>query len=191
MAICNFSLYIWHHLYGRNTRNISFKLSLQPKSYVLHMQIRRRIKQVPLAFYKATPTSLFSDSEFTGWTFGPTENGNNKAGEVNPIGEDLHKSAKKQRTDSSWFKGKYFRSLACQHDWKIIVFCCFVCCLLLNRSFVLPLEACMFNTALNGPTWAHLWLVHPTRSLLPTRSNFWLTFDLYSPLDEISKESNM
>lgn len=65
------------------------------------MQIRRRIKQVPLAFYKATPTSLFSESEFTGWTFGPTENGNNKAGEVNPTEEDHHKSAKKQRTDSS------------------------------------------------------------------------------------------
>eukprot|EP00268_Persea_americana_P006933 TRINITY_DN1250_c0_g1_i2.p1 TRINITY_DN1250_c0_g1~~TRINITY_DN1250_c0_g1_i2.p1 ORF type:complete len:344 (-),score=67.61 TRINITY_DN1250_c0_g1_i2:597-1628(-) len=68
---------------------------------IFREEIRRRIKQVPLAFYKATPTSLFSDSEFTGWTFGPTENGNNKAGEVNPIGEDLHKSAKKQRTDSS------------------------------------------------------------------------------------------
>ncbi|XXG60098.1 hypothetical protein AAC387_Pa04g2077 [Persea americana] len=68
---------------------------------IFREEIRRRIKQVPLAFYKATPTSLFSVSEFTGWTFGPTENGNNKAGEVNPIGEDLHKSAKKQRTDNS------------------------------------------------------------------------------------------
>ncbi|KAL5562325.1 hypothetical protein UlMin_032072 [Ulmus minor] len=32
-------------------------------------EIRRRVKQVPLAFYKATPTSLFSESEFAGWTF--------------------------------------------------------------------------------------------------------------------------
>ncbi|MQL96491.1 hypothetical protein Taro_029171 [Colocasia esculenta] len=33
-------------------------------------EIKRRIKQVPLAFYKATPTSLFSESDFTGWSFG-------------------------------------------------------------------------------------------------------------------------
>ncbi|GMI88378.1 EMBRYO DEFECTIVE 2762, NucleOlar Complex associated 4 [Hibiscus trionum] len=32
-------------------------------------EIRRRVKQVPLAFYKATPTSLFPESEFCGWTF--------------------------------------------------------------------------------------------------------------------------
>ncbi|CAN8271286.1 unnamed protein product [Cochlearia groenlandica] len=32
-------------------------------------EIRRRIKQVPLAFYKAVPTSLFEDSDFPGWTF--------------------------------------------------------------------------------------------------------------------------
>ncbi|KAF4359685.1 hypothetical protein G4B88_000496, partial [Cannabis sativa] len=32
-------------------------------------EIRRRVKQVPLAFYKAPPTSLFSDTDFAGWTF--------------------------------------------------------------------------------------------------------------------------
>ncbi|KAA3452195.1 nucleolar complex protein 4-like protein [Gossypium australe] len=32
-------------------------------------EIRRRVKQVPLAFYKATPTSLFPEFEFCGWTF--------------------------------------------------------------------------------------------------------------------------
>ncbi|KAL1188486.1 Protein NUCLEOLAR COMPLEX ASSOCIATED 4 [Cardamine amara subsp. amara] len=32
-------------------------------------EIRRRVKQVPLAFYKAVPTSLFADSDFPGWTF--------------------------------------------------------------------------------------------------------------------------
>lgn len=73
---------------------------------------------MPLAFYKATPTSLFSDSEFTGWTFGPREkddgkNGNNKAGEVNTTEFDNHKSAKKQRTESSRFEEKFFHSLAC------------------------------------------------------------------------------
>ncbi|CAH2051474.1 unnamed protein product [Thlaspi arvense] len=32
-------------------------------------EIRRRVKQVPLAFYKVVPTSLFEDSDFPGWTF--------------------------------------------------------------------------------------------------------------------------
>ncbi|KAK2665736.1 hypothetical protein Ddye_004310 [Dipteronia dyeriana] len=32
-------------------------------------EIRRRVKQVPLAFYKMTPTSLFSEADFAGWTF--------------------------------------------------------------------------------------------------------------------------
>ncbi|KAL3514931.1 hypothetical protein ACH5RR_021833 [Cinchona calisaya] len=32
-------------------------------------EIRRRVKQVPLAFYKAIPTSLFSESDFPGWSF--------------------------------------------------------------------------------------------------------------------------
>lgn len=32
-------------------------------------QIRRRIKQVPLAFYRTTPISLFSESDFPGWAF--------------------------------------------------------------------------------------------------------------------------
>ncbi|XP_038681847.1 protein NUCLEOLAR COMPLEX ASSOCIATED 4-like isoform X2 [Tripterygium wilfordii] len=32
-------------------------------------EIRRRVKQVPLAFYKATPASLFSESDFPGWRF--------------------------------------------------------------------------------------------------------------------------
>ncbi|KAL1541204.1 protein NUCLEOLAR COMPLEX ASSOCIATED 4-like isoform X2 [Salvia divinorum] len=32
-------------------------------------EIRRRVKQVPLAFYKTTPTCLFSELDFPGWTF--------------------------------------------------------------------------------------------------------------------------
>ncbi|KAG6522417.1 hypothetical protein ZIOFF_019557 [Zingiber officinale] len=36
--------------------------------------IRRRIKQVPLAFYQVIPPSLFSDSDFPGWTFGIQNN---------------------------------------------------------------------------------------------------------------------
>nr|XP_010918362.1 nucleolar complex protein 4 homolog B isoform X2 [Elaeis guineensis] len=41
---------------------------------VFRDEVRRRIKQVPLAFYKATPTSLFWDSDFAGWTFGDQHN---------------------------------------------------------------------------------------------------------------------
>ncbi|KAJ0254371.1 Protein NUCLEOLAR COMPLEX ASSOCIATED 4 [Hirschfeldia incana] len=32
-------------------------------------EIRRRVKQVPLAFYKVVPTTLFEDSDFPGWTY--------------------------------------------------------------------------------------------------------------------------
>ncbi|KAM7482815.1 hypothetical protein LguiB_007398 [Lonicera macranthoides] len=37
-------------------------------------EMRRRVKQVPLAFYNTTPTSLFSESDFAGWTFKSKEN---------------------------------------------------------------------------------------------------------------------
>ncbi|KAK7372336.1 hypothetical protein VNO80_05714 [Phaseolus coccineus] len=36
---------------------------------ILGAEIRRRVKQVPLAFYKASPSSLFSETDFAGWTF--------------------------------------------------------------------------------------------------------------------------
>ncbi|KAH6823341.1 CCAAT-binding factor [Perilla frutescens var. hirtella] len=36
---------------------------------IFNDEIRRRVKQVPLAFYKTTPTSLFSELDFPGWTF--------------------------------------------------------------------------------------------------------------------------
>ncbi|OVA00640.1 CCAAT-binding factor [Macleaya cordata] len=62
----------------------------------------RRIKQVPLAFYQATPTSLFSEGDFAGWTFKSdadtkiVESGNDAITE-----EDNHKSAKRQRVKCS------------------------------------------------------------------------------------------
>ncbi|KAL6843668.1 hypothetical protein ACP4OV_026239 [Aristida adscensionis] len=37
---------------------------------VFRDEVRRRIKQVPLAFYRTTPSSLFQGSDFPGWTFG-------------------------------------------------------------------------------------------------------------------------
>ncbi|CAN6446561.1 unnamed protein product [Victoria cruziana] len=38
-------------------------------------EVGRRIKQVPLAFYKATPKSLFSEADFAGWTFSSGQEG--------------------------------------------------------------------------------------------------------------------
>ncbi|KAF3434879.1 hypothetical protein FNV43_RR21966 [Rhamnella rubrinervis] len=66
-------------------------------------EIRRRVKQVPLAFYKATPTSLFSESEFAGWTFkfeaGKRKNGGADENEtVKALDQSNHGSAKRTRT---------------------------------------------------------------------------------------------
>ena len=61
-------------------------------------QMRRRVKQVPVAFYKATPTSLFSESEFVGWTFKCKEREGEETGTI--ISEDDHNSAKRQRIES-------------------------------------------------------------------------------------------
>ncbi|KAK1356418.1 nucleolar complex protein 4-like [Heracleum sosnowskyi] len=58
-------------------------------------EIRRRVKQVPLAFYKATPTSLFSESDFGGWTF------NLKDDNMIDDKEHNHISAKRQRKEGS------------------------------------------------------------------------------------------
>ncbi|GMH16323.1 hypothetical protein Nepgr_018164 [Nepenthes gracilis] len=38
-------------------------------STIFGEEIRRRVKQVPIAFYRTLPTSLFSQSDFPGWTF--------------------------------------------------------------------------------------------------------------------------
>lgn len=58
-------------------------------------EIRRRVKQVPLAFFKATPTSLFSESDFGGWTFNlKDDNGNDDK-------EHDHIPAKRQRVEGA------------------------------------------------------------------------------------------
>ncbi|KAB2047781.1 hypothetical protein ES319_A13G070200v1 [Gossypium barbadense] len=59
-------------------------------------EIRRRVKQVPLAFYKATPTSLFPESEFCGWTF--KYEGSNEIKEQKTVEED-DASTKRQRIE--------------------------------------------------------------------------------------------
>ncbi|KAG8473415.1 hypothetical protein CXB51_035615 [Gossypium anomalum] len=59
-------------------------------------EIRRRVKQVPLAFYKATPTSLFPESELCGWTF--KYEGSNEIKEQKTVEED-DASTKRQRIE--------------------------------------------------------------------------------------------
>ncbi|XP_021646742.1 protein NUCLEOLAR COMPLEX ASSOCIATED 4 isoform X2 [Hevea brasiliensis] len=49
-------------------------------STIFGEELRRRVKQVPLAFYKATPSLLFSD-DFTGWTFKYEESKGSKSEE--------------------------------------------------------------------------------------------------------------
>ncbi|KAL1827030.1 hypothetical protein ACET3Z_005442 [Daucus carota] len=58
-------------------------------------EIRRRVKQVPLAFYKTTPNSLFSESDFGGWTF------NLKDDNMNDDKESDHIPAKRQRMEGA------------------------------------------------------------------------------------------
>ncbi|RYR46422.1 hypothetical protein Ahy_A07g032158 isoform C [Arachis hypogaea] len=36
---------------------------------IIGAEMSRRVKQVPLAFYKSTPSTLFSEADFAGWTF--------------------------------------------------------------------------------------------------------------------------
>ncbi|KZV37889.1 nucleolar complex protein 4B-like [Dorcoceras hygrometricum] len=68
---------------------------------IFNNEIRRRVKQVPLAFYKSTPTSLFSDFDFPGWTFkfkdAELMNENDQAIGTSEVHSD--KSAKRLRTN--------------------------------------------------------------------------------------------
>ncbi|XP_068639743.1 protein NUCLEOLAR COMPLEX ASSOCIATED 4 [Aristolochia californica] len=73
---------------------------------IFKSEIGRRVKQVPLAFYKATPTSLFSEADFPGWTFGSQKGNEEEArceenGNVNSGMEDGQKFTKRQRTECS------------------------------------------------------------------------------------------
>ncbi|KAL4302954.1 hypothetical protein GQ457_10G019350 [Hibiscus cannabinus] len=63
-------------------------------------EIRHRVKQVPLAFYKATPTSLFPESEFCGWTFNyEGSNGNESEDKEQETSEENDASTKRQRLE--------------------------------------------------------------------------------------------
>ncbi|WJX58690.1 hypothetical protein P8452_44119 [Trifolium repens] len=68
---------------------------------ILGAEITRRVKQVPLAFYKTTPSSLFSENDFAGWTFNCEE-----TSEINDSNKNAAKdllepehSAKRQRIE--------------------------------------------------------------------------------------------
>ncbi|KAL7120677.1 hypothetical protein ACP275_02G136400 [Erythranthe tilingii] len=65
-------------------------IDLSSGSYgtIFNDEMKRRVKQVSVAFYNATPTSLFSESDFPGWEFKFTANGS----------EPHEESAKRQRT---------------------------------------------------------------------------------------------
>jgi U3 small nucleolar RNA-associated protein 19 len=56
------------------------------------LQIRRRVKQVPVAFHKVAPTSLFSESDFAGWTFKYDESNEKETTSISD--EHGHSSAK-------------------------------------------------------------------------------------------------
>ena len=74
-------------------------------NFLFKLQIRRRVKQVPLAFYKATPTSLFSEFEFCGWTFKYEESKENDTGNkkqsIENTSEENDISTKRQRIECS------------------------------------------------------------------------------------------
>ncbi|XP_004487353.1 protein NUCLEOLAR COMPLEX ASSOCIATED 4-like isoform X1 [Cicer arietinum] len=66
-------------------------------------EISRRVKGVPLAFYKTTPSSLFSENNFAGWTFKCEEtpetiNDNNENAAKDLLDQE-HGSAKRQRIE--------------------------------------------------------------------------------------------
>ncbi|XP_038887733.1 protein NUCLEOLAR COMPLEX ASSOCIATED 4 isoform X2 [Benincasa hispida] len=63
-------------------------------STILGQELKKKLKRVPLAFYQTPPTTLFSESDFAGWSF------NHEHSEKNIDGSD-HLSAKRQRIGSS------------------------------------------------------------------------------------------
>jgi len=68
--------------------------------------MRRRIKQVPLAFYKVAPNSLFSESDFPGWSFEDSHcntegDGNVENGASTTVENDDTGPLKKQRVESA------------------------------------------------------------------------------------------
>uniref|UniRef100_A0A0V0IKG6 Putative nucleolar complex protein 4-like n=1 Tax=Solanum chacoense TaxID=4108 RepID=A0A0V0IKG6_SOLCH len=63
-------------------------------------EIRRRVKQVPLAFYTATPTMLFPESDFLGWSFKMKDKDSTIVLD-NTSKENDHVSAKRSRVEET------------------------------------------------------------------------------------------
>ncbi|XP_006365317.1 nucleolar complex protein 4 homolog [Solanum tuberosum] len=63
-------------------------------------EIRRRVKQVPLAFYTATPTMLFPESDFLGWSFKMKDKDSTTVLD-NTSKENDHISAKRSRVEET------------------------------------------------------------------------------------------
>lgn len=70
---------------------------------ILGAEMTRRVKQVPLAFYKTTPPSLFSENDFPGWTFKCEETpemiNDNDDNAPKDLSEHEHSSTKRQRIE--------------------------------------------------------------------------------------------
>lgn len=69
-------------------------------------EMRRRVKQAPISFYRTTPTSLFTESEteFIGWTFkcDDTKRKNDNSDENGEMHKECdHNSVKRQRVECS------------------------------------------------------------------------------------------
>ncbi|XP_020260143.1 nucleolar complex protein 4 homolog isoform X2 [Asparagus officinalis] len=67
-------------------------------------EVERRVKQVPLAFYKATPNTLFWGSEFPGWSFQDPRDNKQEGQDVDKgvsktLGKDHTGSVKRQRVE--------------------------------------------------------------------------------------------
>lgn len=64
--------------------------------------MRRRVKQVPLAIHKVTPTSLFTESDFSGWTFNREDGKEKNDGSYeNEITNQHGRSSAKRQVESS------------------------------------------------------------------------------------------
>lgn len=101
------------------------------RTFLCNLQVRRRIKQVPLAFFKATPTSLFWDSDFAGWTFRDQHNGKledetKENGFSKMVENDDREHVKRPRIKSAWLRYKSIHFLAVliwemeiKHKWSL------------------------------------------------------------------------
>lgn len=84
---------------------LDIKFEFPQSCFLSLLQIRRRVKQVPVAFHKVTPTSLFSESDFAGWTFknddSKEKDDGNEENEITNISDEHDHRSAKRRVESS------------------------------------------------------------------------------------------